>query len=603
MMSKNKRGLNLFGQKRRLFVLVCAMLLLVVGGFAAYAFGYSKKILPRTVIAGVKVGGMSKEEALAAIEAKEKQFLEKPLILAYEEKKWNLAPKDFAVQFQNADTVDQAYSFGKTGGFSQELADMALALIMPRYLEVDLLSISEAGKAKLSEAALKDIETPTAETALQYVPGRVSIIPGKNGKMLDYNLFETDLYRDFKTGSSDLTLKIIDFAPKVTPDQAESERIFAERLLAEDWKIKASGSALESDYILDQKTLASWLSSTVNLAGSGQAMGLTTAINEKSLQKFVEDYAYKANKKPANVQLGFEGGVPGVIKEATEGLTIKVDQTIAALKERLLNNREEINYEITAASEKVSADLRRDNLSELGIKELIGRATTDFSGSPNNRKLNIALGQRSLNGGLVKNGEVYSTTTALGPVDESTGYLPELVIINNRTVPEAGGGLCQVSTTLFRAVLNAGLPVIERTNHAYRVGYYEREVGPGLDATVYIPQPDFKWENDTGHAVYIYSYVKENKITFELYGTKDGRTSSISKPQILEETPPGEPIKVETDTLFEGETRQIETPHSGAKTLVTYVVARDGKEINRQNFRSTYRPWPAQFLIGTKKRE
>ena len=187
----------------------------------------------------------------------------------------------------------------------------------------------------------------------------------------------------------------------------------------------------------------------------------------------------------------------------------------------------------------------------------------------------------------------------MGSIDSAHGYKPELSIVNNRTVLEDGGGLCQVSTTLFRTVLNAGLPVTERVNHAYRVGYYEVGVGPGLDATIYDPAPDFKWKNDTGHTVYVESHIVGTKITFELYGTSDGRTAQISAPNIISETPPGDPIYSNTDTLPKGTTKQVEHPHPGAVTAVTYTVMHDGQPVRTQTFKSTYRPWPAQFLVGT----
>jgi vancomycin resistance protein YoaR len=243
-----------------------------------------------------------------------------------------------------------------------------------------------------------------------------------------------------------------------------------------------------------------------------------------------------------------------------------------------------------------------------GITELIGKATTTFTGSPKNRIHNIKNGARLLTGHVIKPGEEFSTLAALGKVDNTTGYLPELVIKGTRTVPEFGGGLCQVSTTLFRSLLNAGLPITARRNHSYRVSYYEKDengkfIGPGLDATIYQSNPDLKFKNDTAHPILVYGYVYGDKITFELYGTRDGRTSKIEGPTLLTETAAGPPIYAETDTLPRGTVKQVEVAHPGGSTKALYSVTYPDGRVENQEFKSFYRRWPARFLVGTKDQQ
>ena len=262
------------------------------------------------------------------------------------------------------------------------------------------------------------------------------------------------------------------------------------------------------------------------------------------------------------------------------------------------------NEEIELFIKQVYSSVTSLSTEVLGIKELIGKATTPFAGSPANRIANIKNGTKFLSGILVKPGEEFSTVTALGKIDNTTGYLPELVIKGDRTVPEFGGGLCQVSTTLFRALLNAGLPITSRQAHSYRVSYYEKDgddnyIGPGLDATIYQPQPDLKFVNDTDNTILIWGYVKGNKVTFEIYGTRDGRKAEVIGPKKLSETPPGDPIYAETDTLPKSVTKQIETPHPGGTATATYRVTYTNGEVKEQIFKSSYRAWPARYLVGT----
>ena len=241
--------------------------------------------------------------------------------------------------------------------------------------------------------------------------------------------------------------------------------------------------------------------------------------------------------------------------------------------------------------------------AELGIVELIGSASTRFTGSPKNRVSNIKNGVKFLSGILIPPGTEFSTIQALGTIDNTTGYLPELVIKENRTIPEYGGGLCQVSTTLFRATMNAGLPITARRNHSYRVSYYEvdgdgNHIGPGLDATIYNPNPDFKFVNDTGAHILIQGHVEGDKITFDFYGTKDGRRSEIDGPRTLSTWGAGEPIYVETDTLPPGEKKQIEKAHAGGTAIATYRIIYADGTVKEEEYRSHYKNWPAQYLVG-----
>ncbi|MBT4384550.1 VanW family protein, partial [Candidatus Peregrinibacteria bacterium] len=143
-----------------------------------------------------------------------------------------------------------------------------------------------------------------------------------------------------------------------------------------------------------------------------------------------------------------------------------------------------------------------DSLSAKGITDLVGVGYSSFSGSPYNRIFNINVGMDIFNGTILAPGEEFSFTTLMGPIDGAHGWLPELVILGDETKPEYGGGLCQVSSTMFRAALYSGLDISARKNHSYAVSYYARPFGYGLDATIYDPAPDFRFINDTaGHLI------------------------------------------------------------------------------------------------------
>lgn len=214
-------------------------------------------------------------------------------------------------------------------------------------------------------------------------------------------------------------------------------------------------------------------------------------------------------------------------------------------------------------------------LNNLGITELIGRGESKFNSSPANRRWNINLGVKKMTGIIIKPGEEFSFNKYLGPVDGSTGFKPELVIkADLGTIPEFGGGLCQVSSTTFRAAMHAGLKIDERRNHSYAVQYYAPQ---GTDATIYPGAVDLKFTNDTGNSILIWPYFKDpNYLVFDFYGTYDGRKVVLGTPYAYDKKSDG-----------------------SMKATWTRTVTLPGQAPRKDVFNSTYQP-PALFHKHTE---
>ena len=215
---------------------------------------------------------------------------------------------------------------------------------------------------------------------------------------------------------------------------------------------------------------------------------------------------------------------------------------------------------------------------------------------------NLSLAATKIHGILVPPGDVFSYNKAVGDISATTGFKSGYIIKNGRTVLGDGGGVCQDSTTLFRAALNTGLPIIERKGHAYRVRYYENDRKPGFDATVYAPSVDFKFKNDTPAHILIQANVdKQNYLlTFTFYGKNDGRRVELSEARVYDALPPPQPSYEETSELATGVTKQVDWAAPGAKSQFTYkVFAKSGEVLQNKVFYTSYRPWQAVFLVGT----
>jgi len=211
------------------------------------------------------------------------------------------------------------------------------------------------------------------------------------------------------------------------------------------------------------------------------------------------------------------------------------------------------------------------------------------------------LGTSKFNGVLIPKGATFSFNETVGDISSSTGYQPAYIIKDGKTVLGDGGGICQVSTTLFRTVLLAGLPIVEHHSHAYRVGYYENDSKPGLDATVFGPSVDFKFINNTPASILIQTSADEenNKLSFKFYGKKDKRTVELSTPIISDYTSAPEPQFQDDPTLKKGVVKQVDFAAPGARSRYSYKVTLDNEVLFQKDFNVWFRPWRAVFLVGT----
>lgn len=328
--------------------------------------------------------------------------------------------------------------------------------------------------------------------------------------------------------------------------------------------------------------------------------------NEKKLDAVMLSFQEVINEEPIDARFNFENGKVTEFQTAKNGKQVDVDLLKKTILDEVITSSKEKNDKTLTLSVPVRTkepEITNEEANDLGIKELIGKGSSLYQGSIVNRIYNLTLAASRMNGILVKPGEEFSFNKVIGDISTLSGYKQAYVIQNGRTVLGDGGGVCQVSTTLFRAILNAGLPITERNQHAYRVGYYEQDSAPGIDAAIYTPNIDLKFKNDTGHHILIQSYVEpgSSRLTFELYGTSDGRISVINKPVIVSQSPAPEPLYQDDPTLPKDAVKQVDWAAPGAVVYFTREVKRNGETIISDTFNSRYRPWQAVYLKGTKE--
>lgn len=325
--------------------------------------------------------------------------------------------------------------------------------------------------------------------------------------------------------------------------------------------------------------------------------------NHEVLDTTLSNFSSEIDTPVQDALFQFSSGKVTAFRASHNGVSVNQEEARRRFDEaaRRTPYTSDLHFVISLPVDVVRPSVTTEMVNSFGIKELIGSGYSEFAHSIPGRIHNVALAASRLNGVLIKPGETFSFNKAVGDVSASTGYQTAYIIKDGRTVLGDGGGVCQVSTTLFRAALAAGLPIKERQAHAYRVAYYEQAgFKAGLDATVFSPSVDFKFTNDTPSYILIQAKpdTQNLSLTFELYGTHDGRTSEIVNHVVGGVSSPPAPLYQDDPTLAPGVVRQVDFAAWGAKASFIYRVTRGGEVINEQTFVSNFRPWQAVFLRG-----
>ncbi len=273
---------------------------------------------------------------------------------------------------------------------------------------------------------------------------------------------------------------------------------------------------------------------------------ISITLDTDLVKNSIANIAKKVNKDASDSRFKVVDGKVSLFSLSEKGLKLdeakSLDVVISAFKNKTMDAKLDLPYA------EIDPIVTTDSIDTMGVNTLIGEGQSNFRGSPKNRILNINVAVKQFDGILIKPGEEFSFVKTLGEVDGEHGYFPELVIKGDKTEPDFGGGICQVSTTAFRAAIYSGLKITARTNHAYPVSYYNPQ---GMDATVYVPRPDLKFINNTPGYILIQVKIAGTVLTFDFYGTSDGRRTNVIGPTITEKNPDGSMKATFTQQVFD----------------------------------------------------
>lgn len=411
-------------------------------------------------------------------------------------------------------TTDIALALGREGGWRSILGRFLL-LQGGREVPIRWRLQPDAVRTALQQRFPDGFREPK-EPSWELEPGGTFVFhPGEAGAEIALDEAVAEITERLERRRKDpVPLRIVVRPVQTTDADARVAGATAAEAIARPLTLVTEGKSV----VVPSSVLAGWIS-------TGGSVETEPRLDRSAIEQYLRSAVVPAVAlAPVNAQLQVSGNRATAFASPAAGRELLIADSATAILRGLTVGAESVKLVTRAVPPEITVT---PLMEEYGIRGLIARGESDFSGSPKNRRHNIRVGSEKYHGLLVPPGAEFSFNQNLGPVDGEHGFLPELVILHNVTMPQFGGGLCQVSTTMFRSAVHAGLPITARKNHAYAVSYYGT---PGFDATIYPPNPDLGFRNDTPGHILIQMNMQGTKLAFEFWGTSDGRTVEVQGP-------------------------------------------------------------------------
>ena len=595
------------------FLIVSSILINII---FLYRYSYRDKIYRNVYIGGLSLSGKNREQAGALIQAKIDNLASKGIAFEYNDDIFILSPiistgleTGLAYELWSYDSqkiIEELYSFGRGKNWLNNILDQ-LRLVFVKSTLTANFQINELAIKKVLEENFSGLASPAQNAKFGFSDGTISIIPEEKGEIFDYfSVISLLKQRLSKIENSKITLTLMSDNPKITLMEAENLLPEAQELLnLAPLKLSFSPPIFytgrkqfyKSEWRIDRNCLEKWIEikySNENIGDTG-IKKIYLGINKKIVGEYLLGIAKTINIPAQDAKFAMIDGKVVEWQSSADGFVLDIAETLDHIEIEFIKNKNN-NVDLILAQDK--STITNENVNNFGINEFIGTGKSNFQGSPENRRYNIAHGTRFLNGILIKPNEEFSLLRALGAIDAESGYKPELVIKEGKTVYEYGGGLCQIGTTMFRLAINSGLPITERRNHSYRVGYYEPA---GTDAAIYDPWPDLKFINDTNNYLLLQTRIEGDNLIFDFFGTSDNRRVEITEPVIYNIKTPFSTKYIETENLDPGEKKLLEHAHNGADAYFIRTIIwpeQTNKEVVQETWQAHYVPWQEVYLIG-----
>lgn len=584
-----------------LLIIIGTITTLSAGVFIAHELVFGTRIYPNLSLATTDLGMLSFAEAEKTLTGVTATFATEGFTFLYEAETFQTTPTELGIIVDNHALLEQVKRYGRHEWWLGDAQKKLELVFSKQSIEPAIEFIpGTAANAVFDQIGTK-LDVPEVDASLVYGEEDWLILESKQGLRVDQQALTSAI----KQAVLILKPTTINIPMMVTEPTVTAEMLEPLRAQAMQWTSQAIQLMDESGELrsVAPEELTTWISSAVNTQNQ-LILTFNTEVARQALWVWAEA---SYNQPLQNGVFEMSGSRVTNFVPSKNGRSINLDETLAAVDQAL----ERSETAVTISSQVLEPEVKTGDANDLGIKELTATGTSYFTGSSWARIENIKVATSKLNGMIVMPGEVFSFNETVGDISSNTGFVEGLIISGNATVPGVGGGICQTSTTMFRAILNAGLPILERNQHSYRVRYYEvagpgyESGSPGIDAAIYSPSLDLKFLNDTEHAILILTHFDgaNKKLVYELYGTPTGRQVEISTPKVYNQRAAPPPVYFDDPTKPVDYLNQIDWAVAGAETEFTRTTTYPTGEVKTDTYHTNYRPWSAKYERGTMASE
>ncbi len=578
-------------------------LLLILTLTLGYQLLYAGRIFPGVTVAGVDLSGLSPSDAALKLNQTLSFPVSGRIVFRDGANVWYASPVELGMVFDASASAQTAYRLGRSGNPFRALTDQARSRKQGADVAPVIIFDQRLAYAYINNLAAS-INRPAMEASLKIEGTNVVAQAGQVGRHVDVDATLVFLSAQLQTFRDvEVPLVVIETPPLIVDVSAQEAA--ARQILSAPLQLSLPNVAAgdPGPWIFEPSVVAGML--TVKRVDNGGQSEVQVGLESGAFAQLLTPVAGQVDRESKNARFYFDDNTRQLvlIENAASGRTTDVPATVTAVNEALLRGEHSVQLVVKEEQPAITDSATAESL---GIRELVSSQTSYFRGSNAERMTNIQIAAERFHGVFVPPGETFSMGEVLGDVTLDNGFAEAWIIYGGRTIKGVGGGVCQVSTTLFRTVFMAGFPIVERHSHAYRVSYYEQTATgrdpmlAGMDATVYFPLVDFKFVNDTPYWLLMETYfnASSQSLTWKFYSTSDGRTVTFEASGPRNVTAAPQPLFELNPELKKNEIKQVDWAADGADATIVRTVWKNGAVYFTDMFTTHYEPWQAVCQYG-----
>lgn len=556
---------------------------------ARFELQYEGRIFPGIQALGLDLSGLSPQEAESELQVAAANYDLPPLAIRYGDQVWPLRAEELGVQVDVGGVVAASFARGRDMDPISNL-QVQWQTFWHGVQQSPTLRAQPGAITAAIAARTATLNRPVTEPKLTLSDLQVVISASRPGQVVDVAATREQVLERVASGKGGVVDVVVNKVQAASADVSAGQEAIQQLL---DHPIVLADTQGEFQFALDPAAMAELLTWQADNDAPG---GLRPEIAQDKLRVLVEKWAQQIYRPALDARFDFDSKTGTLIElsPSVSGYALDVEATVATIVDAVATGKAEAKLPIQMLRPAVASE----DAAQLGITELVVEGSTRFAGSSAARVKNIEVAASKFVGVVIPPDGVFSFNKYVGDVTAANGFEDSLIISGDRTAVGVGGGVCQVSTTVFRAAWFGGFPLLERWNHGYVVGWYG---DPGLDATIYTPNVDFKFRNTTGHYLLIKPVVDSKKgiLKFQFYGTKPNWTIEAPKPTTSKRVPPPPPLYIEAPGLPAGKVVQFDWETRGLDAVAKRkVIAADGTVLLDDTLKSHYLPWQAKYRFG-----